>query len=389
MKKIISILLVLLILFNFTACNKSEVNAPVNNAETNKPSTENVKGSGKVAIVTNTVSSTEEEYRSAEEMVKKYNGRVIHVTWPENATKEQEQMITVLTKLGADKEIKAIVLNQAFPGTNAAVDKLREIRDDILVVYCNFSENPPDVAKRADVGIIGDNMRMGSIYPDQAQKLGAKTIVYYSFPRHLAISIFSVNRDLMKKRSEELGIKFVEATAPDPTGDAGIPGTQQFIYEDVPKKVAEYGPDTAFFATNCAMQIPLIQKAVELKAIYVLPCCASPFHGYPVALGIDIPEDKKGSVEYVVEATREKLKEAGVLGRFSNFPVPGAYMNTVAGTEYSLKYLDGETDGKFDREVLQKIMEDYAGVPMQFRLMEDAGVTYDNVLMSLQSFLTY
>ncbi|MDD2481135.1 MAG: DUF3798 domain-containing protein [Lutispora sp.] len=379
MKKVTVILLVMALLFNLTACSKPA----------SEPTGGEVKTEGKVAIITNTVSATEEEYRSAEDMVKKYGDRVVHVTWPENAAKEQEQMITVLTKLGADKDIKAVVINQAMPGTNAAVDKLREMRDDILVMYCNFSENPPDVAKRADVGLLGDNMRVGAVYPDQAQKLGAKTIVYYSFPRHLSLSIFSVNRDLMKKRSEELGIKFVEATAPDPTGDAGIPGTQQFILEDVPKKVAEYGPDTAFYATNCAMQIPMIQKAVELKAIYALPCCPSPFHGYPIALGIDLPPEKKGDIKYVVDATREKLREAGVLGRFSNFPVPAAYMLTVTGVEYSLKWLDGETDGKFDQKVIEEIMENFSGVKMSFRKMEDAGKTYDNVILYLQSFITY
>ena len=35
---------------------------------------------GKVAIVTNTVSQNEEEYRSAEEMSKKYGDRIVHVT---------------------------------------------------------------------------------------------------------------------------------------------------------------------------------------------------------------------------------------------------------------------------------------------------------------------
>lgn len=380
MKKATIILLVVILLFNLTACNKP-ASEPTGGGEE--------ASTGKVAIITSTVSASEEEYRSAEDMAKKYGDRVVHVTWPENAAKEQEQMITVLTKLGADKDVKAIVINQAMPGTNAAVDKLRELRDDILVIYCNFSENPPDVAKRADVALLGDNMRVGAVYPDQAKKLGAKTIVYYSFPRHLSLSIFSVNRDLMKARSEELGIEFVEVTAPDPTGDAGIPGTQQFILEDVPKKVAEYGPDTAFYATNCAMQIPLIQKAVELKAIYVLPCCPSPFHGYPIALGIDLPTEKKGDIEYVVNATREKLKEAGVQGRFSNFPVPGAYMLTVTGIEYAIKYLDGETDGKFDQDVIKEIMENYAGVEMSFRKMEDAGKTYDNVLLYLQSFITY
>ncbi|HRV97992.1 MAG TPA: DUF3798 domain-containing protein, partial [Aminobacteriaceae bacterium] len=52
-------------------------------------------GAGKVAIVTNTVSQNEEEYRSAQEMVAKYGDRVVHVTWPDNFMAEQEQMVSV------------------------------------------------------------------------------------------------------------------------------------------------------------------------------------------------------------------------------------------------------------------------------------------------------
>lgn len=384
MKKFIVILLALALMFSFAACGnvsedpQTDANAP---AEEETP--------GKVAIITNTVSATEEEYRSAEQMVEKYEGRVIHEIWPENATKEQEQMITVFAKLAADPEIKAIVVNAAVPGTNAAIDKLHEVRDDVLVISCNFSENPPDVAKRADVALLGDVESYGPMTADQAKTMGAETIVYYSFPRHLAISFFTNHRDSMKARAEEIGLKFVEVTAPDPTGDAGIPGAQQFILEDVPKKVAEYGTDTAFYGTSCPFQIPMIQKAVELKAIYVLPCCPSPLHGYPIAMGLDIPEDKKGDIQYVIDATSEKLNEAGVAGRFSNFPAPGSYMLTVTGIEYALRYLDGETNGKFDQQVLEEIMENYTGVDMKFRLMEDSGVTYDNVLLYLQDFIVY
>ena len=90
-------------------------------------------------------------------------------------------------------------------------------------------------------------------------------------------------------------MKFVDATAPDPTGDAGVPGAQQFILEDVPRKIAEYGKDTNFFSTNCAMQEPLIKASLEGGAIYAQQCCPSPYHGYPGALGIEIPADKAGN----------------------------------------------------------------------------------------------
>ena len=90
------------------------------------PAAEAAAKKGKVAIVTNTVSQNEEEYRSAQEMVKKYGDRIVHVTWPDNFMAEQEQMVSIVAKLAYDPEIKALIINQAVPGTNAAVDKLLE-----------------------------------------------------------------------------------------------------------------------------------------------------------------------------------------------------------------------------------------------------------------------
>ena len=101
----------------------------------------------KVAIVTNTVSQNEEEYRSAQEMVAKYGDRIVHVMWPDNFMAEPEQMVSVISKLAYDKEIKAVVINQAVPGTNPAIDKLREARRDVFIVYASPQENPPEIGR--------------------------------------------------------------------------------------------------------------------------------------------------------------------------------------------------------------------------------------------------
>ena len=121
---------------------------------------------GKVAIVTNTVSQNEEEYRSAQEMEAKYGDRIVHVTWPDNFMAEQEQMVSVVAKLAHDPEIKGLVINQAVPGTNAAVDKLLETRDDVFIVYATPQENPPDVAERAQLILMPDELKMGDTIPE-------------------------------------------------------------------------------------------------------------------------------------------------------------------------------------------------------------------------------
>ena len=195
----------------------------------------------------------------------------------------------------------------------------------------------------------------------------------------------------MKKKCAEIGLKFVDATAPDPTGDSGLPGAQQFILEDVPKMVAKYGKDTAFFSTNCAMQIPLIKAVVDAKAIYPQPCCPSPYHGFPTALGIKSNAEKQGNLEYVIAETKRILKEKGCSGRLSTWPVPVAMMATVASTEYAMKVIDGKVPfDKLNVAVLEKDMANYAKVKVSTTpYIDEAGKKYPTYLFVLMDFLTY
>ena len=406
MKKFISVFLVLCLVLSMVGCSKPAAPAAPAPAAPETPAATEVTpaasdvipydGNGKVAIVTNTLSQNEEEYRSAQEMVKKYGEeKIVHVLWPDNFMAEQEQMVSIIAKIAADTEIKALIINQAVPGTNAGVDKLLETRDDMFIVYCTPQENPPDVSSRADLILQPDELKMGDNIPVQAQKLGAKTFVHYSFPRHMSQVLLSTRRELMKAKCAELGLEFVDATAPDPTGDSGVTGAQQFILEDVPKMVAQYGKDTAFFSTNCSMQIPLIKACVDAGAIYPQPCCPSPYHGYPTALGIESGDYSEDSLKHVIDETTRILEEKGVLGRFSTWPVPVAMMGTVASTEYAIKWMAGEIADKdtLDLKVLEQCMADYAGVSVVTSPYAETAngntVTYENYRLIIMDFLTY
>lgn len=386
MKRVISILLVLVMVFSLGACSKPA------EAPAGTPKDEVATFEGKIAIVTNTLSQNEEEYRSAQEMVEKYGkDKVSHVLWPDNFMTEQEQMISIITKIGSDPEVKALIINQAVPGTNAAVDKLLETRDDMFIAYCAPQENPPDVAARANLILQPDELGMGNNIPVQAKAMGAKTFVHYSFPRHMSVVLLSARRDLMIAKCKEIGLEFVDATAPDPTGDAGVPGAQLFILEDVPKMVEKYGKDTAFFSTNCAMQTPLIKAVYDAGAIYPQPCCPSPYHGYPAALGIESTGYTVDAMANVISETAKKLKEGGQLGRMSTWPVPVAMMNTVAAAEYSIKWINSEVDKeKLDTAVLEQLMTDYAnGIKVTTTQYAEGSAEYPTFRLIMMDFLTY
>lgn len=380
MKKALVLLLAAIMLFGMTACGKP--------AETTPASTDGAKAPEKykIAIYTNTVSQNEEEYRSAENAQKKYGAdKIVIQTLPDNFMKEQETVIANGLALVSDPEVKALIMNQAVPGAAAMFERIKEERPDVLLVGITPAETDI-IADKADIALQPDEVSMGRTIPEQAQLLGAKTFVHYSFPRHMSYPMLAARRDEFKKVCEELGMTFVDATAPDPTGDGGVPAAQQFILEDVPRKVAQYGKDTNFFSTNCAMQEPLIKAALESGAIDAQQCCPSPYHGYPGALGIEIPADKAGDTAFIIEQTKAKIAEKGGTGRFSTWPVPFSMMSTAAAVDYAIQYAEGKFEGKNNPEALKKAYETAAD---GYKLTITNYDNKENFYLILCDYLTY
>ncbi|WP_053956161.1 DUF3798 domain-containing protein [Inediibacterium massiliense] len=375
LKRSLAIFLIVAMVFTMVACGS-----------------ETKEENWKIGIMTGTVSQNEEEYRAAEKVQQKYGkDKVLLQTYPDQFMKEQETVVTNVMSMASDPDVKAIIIVQGIPGTSAAIDKVREMRDDILFIIGTAGEDPAMIASKADVVFQMDELGMGKAVIEQAKKQGATKFVHYSFPRHMSYALLAARRDLFRENCEKLGLEFIEATAPDPTGDAGVSGAQQYILEDVPRKVQEYGKDTAFFATNCSMQEPLIKSILEQGAIFPQQCCPSPYHGYPGALGIEIPEDKKGDIDFIVQEIKTKISEKDGTKRFSTWPVPMNMMFVEAGTEYALEYIKGNTKGKVDMEKIQKCFEDYANSNMHIQVYTDTEnqKTYDNYLMVLSDFIDF
>jgi len=385
-KRIIALLLIAIMTFGLAACGTQQV---AEEPATEQP-VEEQNDNWKIGIMTTTVVQNEEEYRAAENVIKKFGAdRVVHMTFPDKFMDEQETTISNMVSIASDPDVKALLIVQAVPGTAAAIDKVKEIRDDLLIIAGVPGEDPSVISSKADIVFQPDELKMGYTIPAQALKQGAATFVHYTFPRHMSYPLLSARRDIFKSECDRLGMEFVDATAPDPTGDAGTSGAQQFILEDVPRVVAKYGKDTAFFSTNCSMQVPLIEAVVNEGAIYPQPCCPSPYHGFPSALGIEIPEDKKADIGYVVDEITRIMAEKGMTGRTSTWPTPVAMMFVEGGAEYIKNWIEGNTDGKVDVEKIKESFKGYAGVDVDMTTLEEGGVKYDNYFVVIMDFLNF
>ncbi len=317
----------------------------------------------KIGIMTGTVSQGEDEFRAAQMISEKYPGHVKHVTYPDNFMNEQETTMGQMTGLAADPEVKVIVASQAVPGSVAALRKIREARPDIKIGFIEPHEDPVVVNAAADIIIQPDQLARGRSIMEKAKKMGVTTFIHYSFPRHMSQELTALRRDEMKKTAEELGIDFRFVTAPDPMAEGGLPATQQFVLEDIPREVAQFGTQTAFFSTNCGMMDPMIRAILATGAYFPEQCCPSPTHGYPTALGISIPPDKAGDFAYISEQNRMKIAEAGKTGHFSTWAAPEVIVATRAMVDLLVDSVQGKADYT-DTATLMRYMSETAGVPV-------------------------
>ena len=375
MKRLVTLLLALVMVFSLVACGGSGEKA--------------ASSDYKIGIITGTVSQGEEEYQAAQNLKAKYGDKVVTATYPDNFSTETEQTIATVTNMAADPDVKAIVFVQAVPGAAAAINKVKETRDDILFVTGVCAEDPAVIAAAADICMLVDEIAMGTTIIDQAAKQGAKTFVHISFERHLGYATISARQALFKERCAELGLEYVEATAPDPTGDAGVTGAQAWVTENIKVYVDQYGKDTAFFCTNCSMQVPLIQQCAELGAIYPQQCCPSPYHGYPSAFNIST-EGHEGDVPYMLDQITAKVAEYGNTGRMSTWEVPVNMVMIEAGFNYAEKWIKGEITERCDEAALLKEIQAIAGDAASIsKYSDEASGEIANFFMILCPFYTF
>ena len=351
------------------------------------------EGNWKIAILTGTTSQGEEEFRAAERAQKADPEHIVTDTYPDNFMAETETTISKLIAFASDPDVKAIVMCQAVPGAKAAFDKIRAMgRDDMLLIAGVPQEDPAVITAAADFVLYTDEPKQGDTIMETCAKWGVDVFVHYSFPRHLAMETIAARKALLEENAAALGIQYVAATAPAPTGDAGVAGAQQFILEDVPLKLKEFeGKKVAFFTTNCGMQEPL-QAAIldQPNAYYPQPCCPSPYHAFPASLGLEIQAG--GDDTEALKAIAAVLKEHNALGRYSTWPSPVNMSIIDVSVEYAKKWIAVEITSKNDGAAIAAMFEEKAPGAIVSNYTNADGQTFDNyytVLLGAVDFNDY
>jgi hypothetical protein len=235
--------------------------------------------------------------------------------------------------------MKAIVVNQAIPGTTEAFKRVKAKRPDILLLAGEAHEDPLVIQSAADLAVSADFVSRGYLIPWAAKQLGAKTFVHISFPRHMSYESLGRRRAIMEEACKDLGLKFYFETAPDPTSDVGMAGAQQFIMEKTPQWIQKYGKETAFFCTNDGHTEPLLRQLLAYGGIFVEADLPSPLMGYPGALGIDLSKEM-GNFPAILKKVEESVVAKGGANRFGTWAFSYGYTLSAGLGEFAINVVN-------------------------------------------------
>ena len=382
MKKGIYLTVIILLLAAFVAGCASK---PGENSQNDK------KADYKIGIVTPTLSTSEDEFRAADKMAKKYPGKVKHITLPENFSTEIETGLSQITSLADDPNMKAIIVASGQAGLLPALQKVEEIRPDIITMTAPIWDDPVLMSKYADVNLDTDWVRRGVSIATMAHNMGAKTVIHYSFPTHLAKEVISQRKDAMQKTCEELGMQWVEVVTPDPQTGNGTAPMLQFLREDIPRKIDKYGPDTNIFGTNCPMYDVIIDEAFKLKFMVAEQCCPTPLQAYPTVLGLEISEDDAWDFDKVNDMISEKAAVAGMSGRLGGWPMPATVFMPQYAVELAMKMIEDPGFDYKNMDNLNQFAKEKFGYEIRFSKFKAKvdGPELDNYFVMIMDTILY
>jgi len=452
MKKAVSQITILFIILVLTACNQ-----PANDVETglddyvltesNEAETETslvhgkdldgqVQLPGKIAIIT-TEGAPALSYHtlggnSLVELIERYGSdNIIIYAWPGrfgNSAKQIDETVEMINEIANNPDIRVLIINPAFHGTDHIVKVLNEQRGDIFVIYLEHrltsdyvERNSPfqsntllDAVSNANLILDFDSSAMAKGFAQKSLELGANTLVYFydtsilwawgeeDFEESISRSVDEYERsylhNLMKEKSEEIGLQFVEV---DIAGAIQCGSSyHMFMSETIPQLIENYGTDIVLFGLDNER----VFWSWRTHGFIYIPMYPSWFELHPAHLAIELPlvdgsNYLHGAVHgaaNLVEEIRKDLDERGLLGRIASLPISPHLLFPLSAAEYSVRWMNGEVSkagidtyvlGQIMTEVIEEHTDLQHGVAIT--TLYEEGVTYENFILVLPDYLIY
>lgn len=345
----------------------------------------------KIGVVTPTLSTSEDEFRAANKMAKQYPDIVKHITLPENFATEIETGLSQITSLADDPKMKAIIVISGQAGLLPALQKVEEKRPDIITMTAPIWDDPVLMSKYVDVNLDTDWVKRGEAIAKKAHEMGAKTLIHYSFPTHLAKDVISQRKAAMEKTAKGLGMEWVEVITPDPQTGNGTGPMLQFLREDIPRQIKKYGADTNIFGTNCPMYDVIIDEALKQKFMVAEQCCPTPLQAYPTVMNLEISEEDAWNFDKVNKMISEKAAAAKMTGRLGGWPMPATVFMPQFAVELAKKMIEEPGFEYQDLKKLDQLAKDVTGHDVNFSKFKPKadGAELDNYYVMIMDSILY
>jgi ABC-type sugar transport system substrate-binding protein len=346
----------------------------------------------KVGVLCSPLSWGEENYRMVEKCIEKFGEDRIEVTTlPEDA--DAQTIVSQATTLASETEIGAIVINEAVPGSIAAADAAKAVNSELLVIMVNPSEDPPEVSKSADLGVMTVFEELTIAAAEQAAEKNCEVLVLEVPVDQQGMERAQMRINACQDKCDELGIKLVTNSLPSESDANTRPQMIQAAKEDIYNKLDEYGNNVGFmsFSSFCATAI-FTALCEEGRGYIVGTPDPGPFGpGFMDAFNITADADHILDMDWTNKAIADALAEKNMTGHFCNWEIP--YFSTMmyGSIAYAIAYLDGEED-TVDIDTWMKYAKesfDLDDTQVEYFPYEKEGTTYDNFAMVNSPFKWY
>lgn len=304
--------------------------------------------------------------------------------FPRNILTDPSDVSRTLAELADDPLLRGVVLGEAPVGSIDGLARLRAKRPDIYVIVIDPHEKIERMAQVATLTLSLNHAARGFLYPTLAHRMGARTLVYFSFPRHLALPGFGQQYRVMSQVTLDLGMIMVsDIKGPDPLDpDCDLSTLEEYLTRAVRAYLDQYGPNTAFMTTSTThsdLLVPIIMREGGAMLPAVQP---SLLLGYPEAL--DMVEETFalfGRWRKMLAVIDEKIiarassapggPEATAQGQFAAWTYPYPHTVMMALTDLTVAAI-GEQSDIYNRNNIDQALGKYSpGIKWQVSTQMD------------------
>lgn len=232
---------------------------------------------------------TDEEFNSLfkADLAKYWPEKIVQVQhFQSNFVGMEKQITADIEALADDPLVRGLVISEGLPGTLAGITALRVKRPDIFVVVIDPHEDLETTSRVATLTVTLNNAARGYIFPTMASRMGARTLVYFSIPRHQKISFIARQRRILSAVSRDMGMIMVsDLAAPDPTL-ASREELHEYFEQAIDTYMERYGDNLAFIATSTVHNDILMPLVMEKGGNMLEAVQSSTLLGFPEALGL-------------------------------------------------------------------------------------------------------